>query len=59
MCQASKQAYDVMSPKTRASNLPQTRDKPKQKKPTNIRIGVYMEEGLHPLQEILKNIHKL
>lgn len=30
--QASKQAYDVMSPKTRASNLPNTKDKPNKKK---------------------------
>jgi hypothetical protein len=40
--QASKQAYDdVVSPKTRASNLPDTKDKPNKKKFTNKNRHLY------------------
>ncbi len=54
--QTSQQAFDVMSPKTRACNFLGAKGKPNKKVTNNKRVYL---EGLDPLQKPSKNIHKM
>jgi hypothetical protein len=56
---ASKQAYDVVSPKTRASNLPYSKRQTKQKKTTNKNRPLHGGSPSIALQKALKYILKL